>query len=189
MQSDPSSISILEGVTFNRWPPLSCKECDRVRDRAYKAKHHEEMLLKGRVRRRANPERDREYQSKYRRRNRARDLIRHARTRADRKSIECDLLEHLQDVQARIDAGVCELTGVPFNLGEGRTFDSPSIDRIDPTRGYTYDNIRIICHAMNSALGDWGEEKLLEILRLWEKHRRNAIEQGKGNGPSTAIRR
>jgi len=92
--------------------------------------------------------------------------------------MEFDLLEHLKEIQERIDAGVCEISGVPFNLREGRTFDSPSIDRIDPSRGYTYANIRLICHAMNSALGDWGEEKLLAILRMWEVRRQRESHQG-----------
>lgn len=109
--------------------------------------------------------RDREYQRIYRQRNRARDLMRHARFRAHKKGLPFDLDEHLEELQARIDAGVCEVSGEPFNLAGGRTWDSPSLDRMDPSKGYLYSNIRVVLHAVNSAMGDWGEAKMLEIAR------------------------
>jgi hypothetical protein len=91
--------------------------------------------------------------------------MRHARFRAHRKGIAFDLEKHLEDLQKRIDAGFCEVSGLPFNLDGGRTWDSPSFDRVDSTRGYTHDNVRVVLHAVNSALGDWGDAKMLEIAR------------------------
>jgi hypothetical protein len=64
----------------------------------------------------------------------------------------------------------CVLSGVPFRLdvlGHGaapRPY-APSIDRRDATRGYTKDNIRIICWASNCLLGTWGDEPALEIAK------------------------
>ena len=50
--------------------------------------------------------------------------------------------------------------------GTTRTFAyAPSIDRCDATRGYTKDNIRIICWAANCLLGTWGDEPALEIAK------------------------
>lgn len=109
--------------------------------------------------------RDHEYQRTYRQRNRARDLIRHARLRAHKKALPFDLDQHIEELQSRIDAGVCEISGEPFNLTGGRTWDSPSLDRITPSIGYIYSNIRVVLHAVNSAMGDWGDAKMLEIAR------------------------
>lgn len=119
-------------------------------------------------------EKDREYQMRYRKRHRARDLIRHAVARAAKKKMEFDLWDHLPKLQERIDRGLCEVTGLPFNLDNGRTWDSPSIDRIDSKAGYTYSNLRIVCHAVNSAMGDWGEAKLMEIAQAIMNKRRAA---------------
>ena len=64
----------------------------------------------------------------------------------------------------------CALSGVPFRLdaiGHGaapRPY-APSIDRRDATRGYTKDNIRIICWAANCLLGTWGDGPAIEIAR------------------------
>lgn len=66
-----------------------------------------------------------------------------------------------------MDRGLCEMTGLPFNLNDGRTWDSPSLDRIDPAKGYVYSNIRIICFGMNSALNSWGEDVLEMMVLAW----------------------
>lgn len=121
----------------------------------------------------ATKERDRVYQMRYRRKNRAKDLVRHARFRAAKRGIPFNLMEFLPQIQARIDRGTCELSGLPFNLDNGRTWDSPSLDRIKPNVGYLYENIRVVCHAVNSAVGDWGEEKMLEIAEAILSRRRS----------------
>lgn len=99
---------------------------------------------------------------------RAQCLIAHARIRARRKKLLFDLDEHESSIQARIDAGFCELTGYPFDLRGGqRQFASPSLDRINPALGYVIGNVRVICFAMNSALGNWGEAAFAEIALAW----------------------
>lgn len=98
---------------------------------------------------------------------RAMCLIAAARVRARNKGLEFSLEGHADALQKRIDAGNCELSGVPFDLSPGRKATSPSLDRIDPSRGYTPENVRIVCHALNAALGDWGESALAPIALGW----------------------
>lgn len=112
-----------------------------------------------------NRERENQYQLNYRKRYRAKDLVRHAKYRALKKGVPYDLDQHLEQIQRRIDNGFCEVTGLPFNLEGGRTWDSPSLDRIIPERGYTIQNLRVVCHAANSAMGDWGEQKIVDMAR------------------------
>lgn len=50
-------------------------------------------------------------------------LVNMARYRARLKGIPFDL--DPLDIQARIDRGTCEVTGLPFNLEGGKTWDSP----------------------------------------------------------------
>ncbi len=47
------------------------------------------------------------------------------------------------------------------------SYNSPSVDRIDPKKGYVYSNIRIVCFSLNAAIGNWGDEKTLEVMRTW----------------------
>ena len=100
-------------------------------------------------------------------------LVDVARTRSKAKGYAFDLDGYREQIQARIDAGYCELSGIRFDLKGNRTFDSPSIDRIDPKRGYVYDNIRVVCNLMNVALGNWGEEPLCVIMEAYLALRKN----------------
>lgn len=65
--------------------------------------------------------------------------------------------------------GRCQLTGIPFQFtGDPRFHRNPfrpSVDRIDSSRGYEIDNIRIVCTAVNTAMGEWGEDVFRQILK------------------------
>ncbi len=125
-------------------------------------------------------EKDRAYQMKYRKNNRAKDLIRHARERATKKGVPFNLDSYVLNIQQRINHGTCEVTGLPFNLEGGRTWDSPSLDRIESSAGYLHSNIRVVCHAVNSAMGDWGEQKMVELaLGVLAKRRQRSNELSK----------
>ena len=98
-------------------------------------------------------------------------LAANVKRRAKAKGWAYDLDDHIPDLQARVDAGVCELTGYPFDVtrvpGGGRRFNAPSLDRIDPLKGYTHDNIRVVLYIVNVALNNWGENTLREVMTKW----------------------
>lgn len=107
---------------------------------------------------------------------RAQCLIAAARTRSRNKGLVFNLDEFCDELQRRIDLGVCEISGVPFDLSPGRKPTSPSLDRIVPELGYIIGNVRVICHALNAGLGDWGEESFAIIAEAWLKRLRNSSE-------------
>lgn len=96
-----------------------------------------------------------------------------AKTRAQAKGTEFtinpDFIYDLWDTQQ----GCCSLTGVEFDLkkwegsgrGKGKVSPyAPSIDRVDATKGYTKNNVRLICHQMNIALSVYGLEQFEELI-------------------------
>ena len=101
---------------------------------------------------------------------RAAELVRRAKDRASQRGFEFDLdqpwvFERLQRFEFR-----CEISGVP--LSRGREGDSgvgfsnryaASLDRVDSSRGYTKDNVRIVCNRMNTALGDLTDDQFEEF--------------------------
>lgn len=121
-----------------------------------------------------NVERIRARDAKRRLTKRAQCLINAARTRSRVKGLVFALDGFESALQARIDAGRCELSGVLFDPSPGRKANSPSLDRIEPAAGYVPGNVRVICHALNAALGDWGEDALAPIMAGWLSAR-NAI--------------
>jgi hypothetical protein len=66
--------------------------------------------------------------------------------------------------------GRCAVTGLKFNLE--RFPDAlvkhpfaPSVDRRLSSGGYTEDNVRLVCVAVNFGMGQWGEEVFLTLAR------------------------
>jgi len=110
-----------------------------------------------------------DYAQGYRAKNRAKYLVAECRRRSEKLALPFDLNQHVEEIQQRMDNGICELTGFPLDLGarRGRPFNTPSLDRIDPKKGYVYSNIRVICFAANAMLGDWGEQRALAVARSW----------------------
>lgn len=63
----------------------------------------------------------------------------------------------------------CPVLGIPLLRTDGRLNDSsPTIDRIDSTRGYTVDNIRVISWRANRLKSDATIEELQQILKYME---------------------
>jgi hypothetical protein len=141
-----------------------CKVCQREYERGWRSQT-KEYRAAARQRRKAKAK---EYANQYLSQNRAKYLVAECRRRSARRGLAFDLDQHTPEIQTRIDQGRCELSEVPLKTTMGpMAFDSPSIDRIDPSKGYVYSNIRVVCRAMNCALGDWGEEVLARVVSGW----------------------
>jgi hypothetical protein len=92
-----------------------------------------------------------------------------AELRARKKGIAFELTEDW--LQPRLDAGKCELTGLQLTAKGVLAPLMPSIDRKDSSKGYTPDNCRVICWALNAAFNQWGEA---EARKIWFEYlRRN----------------
>lgn len=97
-------------------------------------------------------------------------LVAAAKYRAGKMGIPFDLCE--KDIQSRIEAGRCELTGMEFDLLAPKAWNTPSLDQIKPGAGYTRDNVRVILYAMNVMSHTWGPNKVAEIaMALMEKRK------------------
>jgi hypothetical protein len=69
-------------------------------------------------------------------------------------------------LQEKFSIGKCELTGLPFKTSLGKVGPySPTVDRIDSSKGYTEDNCRVILWALNAGFGNWGLEIALPIWK------------------------
>lgn len=153
----------------------SCRTCDRTKNRQYHDSNRERRNIKAAQRRRKHPEKDAAYQRRYRERFAWRTLVMHARKRAAKFGWAYDLDKHLPKIQNRVQAMKCEMTGLQLVNGSGcggqgkRYFNTISMDRINPGKGYLYSNIRIVCWAMNCAMGTWGESVLKSLVTEWIK--------------------
>ena len=127
----------------------TCKTCMTEHERLRRMKKHGDRTQQ------------RENERLWRRRRRGHALCVGARQRAKNKgwvfSLDSD------DIQRRVDRGVCELTGIPFSLDDSRSWDAPSLDRIVPSKGYTNANVRVVLHCINVMANMWGAQKIVEM--------------------------
>jgi hypothetical protein len=117
-----------------------CKDCMKAHAKARRERGQERVVQREwRKLQRANPN------GRYR----AGRLLQEAKKRAE-VTITLDWLAD------KISTGVCEVTGLPFDLtGHGYPPNcfAPSIDRVDPAKGYTPENVKVVVWVYNRAKG------------------------------------
>jgi len=92
-----------------------------------------------------------------------------AMRRAKRKNVEWAITAEDVERMWVESKGRCALTGIPFDEANTGSFARrpwiPSLDRKESTKGYTPENTRLICCAMNFALNAWGEQIFEHVAR------------------------
>lgn len=95
---------------------------------------------------------------------RAAQMFHSSKHRAARKRLEFDL-----DKEWIIErlSKPCPRTNMPFSLviGWGRTWNAPSIDRIDNTKGYIKENCQIVVDMYNMCKSTYHENQVLEFAK------------------------
>lgn len=125
------------------------------------------------ITRRKFPDREREKQREYYRKKykaepreewtREKELLRSARYNSRTKNREFNL-----DLDDIIIPQHCPILGIEIDRDAKRSYNSPSIDRIDSSKGYIKGNIQIVSWRANLIKNNmtlWECEKLLEHLR------------------------
>lgn len=151
----------------------TCKKCTNASHAKYVEKNRKKVNAQKREwqrKDRANLSEKRKIQQRIQwDKGRGKRLLQRAKYRAKKKGLAYDLDNYSEDIIKRVHALRCEMTGLPMRIEgtSGKEWDSPSLDRIDATKGYTHDNIRVICWGMNTALSHWGDDALEKMVRAW----------------------
>jgi len=90
-------------------------------------------------------------------------ILNGCKTRALKKKLPYNL--NKEWFVERVDRGVCEATGMPIAYAyKGKaTPSSPSIDRINNSKGYTKDNCWVVSWAFNRAKNSLSSKALIEL--------------------------
>ena len=153
----------------NWWQVTACsKKCSAARKKARHASpEYAQKNAAGRaLRRLADP--SAEYQS-LRRRRPWKAAHNAKRSNAKRKNVEFTLTEAWYERNYK--AG-CAVTGIAFRIGEGVISPySPTVDRINPNKGYIPRNCRMVLHAVNALRGSGSDEDMYKIAKAITKRR------------------
>jgi len=89
------------------------------------------------------------------------------RKRAKSKGWKYDLDEKW--LRKKLQRGKCEMTGVRFDTKTSydRSPYSPTIDRINPSKGYTKSNCRLVVWLLNSAKSDNSYDELYDWAKIF----------------------
>ena len=139
-----------------------CRPCKSKSDAASHVKHREERLKKRKEWAENNKERKREMDRVWRRSNRWVNKLSNAKARCRRDGLEFDLTLEELEIPER-----CPLLGIKLGWGtNNRPEDySYSLDRKDPTKGYTKDNVVIISNRDNRMKSDASIEERETLVK------------------------
>ena len=115
-----------------QWHGNVCRECCLKYSREYYRKNKDAIKI-------ANAERFQRDRKKFQ--------FRHIRTRAKQKGLDFNL-----DPEDIVYPELCPLLGIKLEFATGNkpAAHSPSIDRIDPSKGYVKGNVWVISHKANT---------------------------------------
>lgn len=151
-----------------------CKECNKNYASNYRKTHKKKLQQLNKTWRKNNFERYKEMKYVYYKSKKGRivDLLHAARKRSKEKGLTCELTTELIENMWKMQNGKCALTDIEFQIPQERTGGkaspfAPSIDRIDCNKGYTQDNVRLVCVAVNYALNEFGEETFRKVCEAY----------------------
>jgi hypothetical protein len=88
-----------------------------------------------------------------------------ARAKSKRRGWECDLT--MDDI---VLPDRCPVLGIPLMIGDGKmTQNSPSLDRIDNTKGYVKGNVVVVSLRANAIKNDAPVEELGRVYRFYRR--------------------
>jgi hypothetical protein len=129
--------------------------------RAYREANRETLRLQAKLRYHSKRKEILEKQRASNRSDRRRLMLINSKTRAIRKGLEHTL--SLDDIRI---PNKCPLLGIELRSGNGCACDSsPSLDRIDPEKGYTPENTWVISNRANRIKSDATPHELIAIGR------------------------
>jgi len=119
-----------------------------------------------------------------------RALYVYARRRARDKGLEFSITENDVHYIYMRQEGFCAVSDVKLNfdtLGKSKTvLDGISLDRIDPQKGYTTNNIRLVCWAVNAMKYNMSDTEFfewVEKIHLTKAKKSQIIEHHRPIGP------
>lgn len=88
-------------------------------------------------------------------------VLKNARVNAKRAGVAFDLTLEW----AASFGGICAVSGIPFVPSFGHTGPfTPSVDRLDPAKGYTQANCRLVIWAVNRFRGEHGDDTMWAVV-------------------------
>ena len=153
---------------------LRCLVCGRSLDPS-EFDSHQEYAIRGHrdgrckeCKRKQNQEARENYDDKKRLYKTIQARVLGASERAKRKGIPCTITkEFILDLWNKQN-GLCAISKIPmtYEMDSGRIYTNVSIDQIEQGKGYTEDNVQLVCMAVNQLKSDWDMNTVKYICKM-----------------------
>lgn len=141
----------------------------------YYAENREHLIATNSEWNRNNAEIHRAAQTAWRQKNKEdritklKQVLRTAQSNATKRGFECRIDLEVFDAWLKVQGEKCALTGIEFDYTCDQKYRvrpfAPSIDRIDSSKGYTFDNIQVVCAMVNRAKNEMSQELFDRMCR------------------------
>lgn len=128
----------------------SCRECNRINSLNWH---------------RRNKIKSRQYRKEWDKNNPEKAMLQRARRRA--KELQLPYSLTVEDVSIPES---CPVFNIPLSRTNKVTDNSPSLDRIDNTKGYVKDNVIVVSHKANRIKNRWTLDNLRKVVEYYEKN-------------------
>lgn len=153
----------------------ACKICDSAKYSAYRKSKLEKYAEYSRIHRATDPNYA-SYDSLRKKKSKltidgfASKLFSSSKNRAKKKNLDFDLSTSF--IREMLVPLKCAATGFDLVLDDNLTGRIgpllPSLDRIDSSRGYLKDNVRLVCWWWNVMKQDWQEDLIIELINKYK---------------------
>lgn len=95
------------------------------------------------------------------------DRLTVAKERAKSKNIQFSITKEDLEYLWHKQNGLCAISGIPmtYEIDSGRVYTNVSVDKINPGKGYTLDNIQLVCMEVNQMKSDLDMQTLLFLCK------------------------
>lgn len=140
------------------------KQSTKQKRREYYKNNKENILITNKKSREKHKHKYSNMKKEQHRKNPLKNMLLCAKRRAKEKNIEFSI--NINDI---IMPEICPVFGIPLLVGDDRSIDnSPSLDRINNTKGYTKDNTIIVSHKANTIKNNASIEDLEKIYHFYK---------------------
>ena len=143
---DPSEFDTHEAYAIRGHRDGRCKECKRRQIQEARKNYDDEKRLYKTIQSR----------------------VLNASERAKRKGIPCTITKEFILNLWNKQNGLCAISKIPmtYEMDAGRVYTNISIDQIEQGKGYTEDNVQLVCMAVNQLKSDWDMDTVKYICKM-----------------------
>lgn len=146
-----------------------CRLCNTEEQRSWRRANPNYYADRERNRRASDPEyaeKDRKSCKAWRRKNPCAWLLGKAKSRAKKQCLPFNL-----EVSDIVIPSVCPILGIPLAVAEKSVSEgSPTLDRIDPEKGYVKGNVAVISYKANLLKNHWTSTKMRAFISVLETY-------------------